>query len=94
MTPDPLVPSSYFENLNADHWETIFETTVHIAIKSKVDNAEFTVNPNEKQSAILVFKKDTYVVLIVGQSDKGPTINLSWENKKLLSQNITTKTGN
>lgn len=94
MTPTPSIPSSYIENLNNDNWEVIFETTVHVAIKSKIDNAELIVNPNEKQKAILVFKKGAYVVLIVGGSPNGPTVNLSWENDKLISQNLQTVTGN
>jgi hypothetical protein len=86
--------SEYFKDLNTNEWEIIFETTANMAVKSKINNASLCIIPNDKQVVTLVFKINAIVVLTVGADKISPIVNVSWENKLLISQNMNTVTGN
>ena len=94
MSSDSQNVSRYLKDLDTNVWEVLFDTTANMAVKSKIENASLSVIPNAKQTATLVFKINAIVVLTLGSEVPMPIVNVSWENKMLISQNVETKTGN
>ena len=94
MSSDSQNVSRYLKDLDTNVWKVLFDTTANMAVKSKIENASLCIIPNAQQTATLVFKINAIVVLTLGSEVPMPIVNVSWENKMLISQNVETKTGN
>jgi len=96
MTPDPLIPSSYFQNLDTKKWKILFENNVMIGVKSLTDKCELTIVPNNYEQAILVMKKNSVVIVLVKMvpNNKRPFIDVMWDNAELLRKTQTSINSN